>query len=130
MTDQSNSPFSATGSLLGYLYQVRYALLAALRAHPVTPDFLISIELLDDVAFEPVTGLGDPAVLFQTKHHLKRTAAITDYSPDLWHTIRIWAELIKSDQFIDGTLLNLVTTAVAPPQSIAALLRPSARDVG
>ena len=130
MTDGFSSPFAATGSLLGYLYQVRYALLAALRTHPLTSAFLISLELLDDVAFEPLTGLADPAVLFQTKHHLNHTAAITDASPDLWRTIRVWAELIKNGQFIDGSVLNLVTTAAAPSQSIAALLRPGVRDVG
>ncbi len=131
MTNGPNSPFSATGSLLGYLYQVRYALLAALQAHPVSSAFLISVELLDDVAFEPLAPLGDPAVLFQTKHHVNRTAVIGDASPDLWRTIRVWAELIKSGQFIVGSVLNLITTATAPPRSITAHLRPGVgRDVG
>ncbi len=128
MAEGSNSPFSATGSLLGYLYQVRYGLWAALQAHPVS-GFAISFEILDDVAFEPLAGLGDPAVLFQTKHHLNRAATITDSSPDLWRTIRVWAEVIKTGPFPDGSVLNLVTTAVAPAGSVAALLRPGSRDV-
>jgi hypothetical protein len=130
MANGSSSPFSAPGSLLGYFYQIRYALLATLRAHAVTPAFMISFEMLDDVQFEPLAALGDPAELFQTKHHLNCEATLTSASPDLWHTIRIWSELIKSGQFIDGTVLNLVTTAVAPAKSIASLLGPKDRDVG
>jgi hypothetical protein len=42
--------FSAAPSALGYLFQVRYALVLLLRADE--PETLISIEKLDDVAFE------------------------------------------------------------------------------
>ena len=70
MTDTPGaSPFSAVDATLGYLYQVRSALFWALRRLKVEPDFLVSIETLDDVTFE--TTAGDATDLLQTKHHPK-----------------------------------------------------------
>ena len=46
------SQFSAADSALGYLYQVRVALLWGLRRLKVGSDFLVSLETLDDVVFE------------------------------------------------------------------------------
>jgi hypothetical protein len=43
----------ASASATGYLFQCRYALLAALRAILDAPELEISIEKLDDVAFGP-----------------------------------------------------------------------------
>jgi hypothetical protein len=67
MSDNSISQFSASEASLGYLYQVRSALLWALRRLKTEPEFLVSIETLNDVTFE-TTG-GDPTELLQTKHH-------------------------------------------------------------
>jgi len=86
----SPNPFSAVDASLGYLYQVRSALFWSLRRLKDEPDFLVSIETLDDVTFE-TTG-GNATDLLQTKHHLKGTASLTDASPDLWKTLRIWFE--------------------------------------
>jgi hypothetical protein len=44
--------FSAADSALGYLYQVRIALLWALRRFKTDNDFVVSLETLDDVTFE------------------------------------------------------------------------------
>ena len=90
MTTGSGTPFSAVDATLGYLYQVRSALLWALRRQKSEPDFLVSVETLDDVAFE--TAGGDPTDLLQTKHHRKGSASLTDASPYLWKTLRIWFE--------------------------------------
>jgi hypothetical protein len=77
----SSATFTAVDSTLGYLYQVRCALLWTLQRLKAEPDFLVGIETLDDVAFE-TTG-GDPTVLLQTKHHRASTGALTDASSDL-----------------------------------------------
>ena len=50
------NPFSAADSALGYLYQVRVALLWALRRLKTDDDFVISLETLDDVTFETKGG--------------------------------------------------------------------------
>jgi hypothetical protein len=127
MTDDSLSKFSAANSALGYLYQVRYALLAALRRQSQGREFMVSFEILDDVAFEPVGA--DPMEIVQTKHHRTRTATLTDACSDLWRTIRIWAVSVTQGQLPGDTLYNLATTAVAGTGSAAALLRAGDRDV-
>jgi len=121
------NPFSAVDATLGYLYQVRSALLWALRRLKVEPDFLVSIETLDDVAFE--TAAGDATDLLQTKHHRKGTATLTDASPDLWKTLRIWFEGYATGQIPPNANLYLVTTGIASDGSVASMLRASFRNV-
>lgn len=121
------NPFSAVDASLGYLYQVRSALLWALRRLKVEPDFLVSIETLDDVTFE--TTAGDATDLLQTKHHRKGTASLTDASPDLWKTLRIWFEGQASGQIPPNANLYLVTTGIAPDGTVASRLRATSRDV-
>jgi len=128
MNDVPNtSSFTAADATIGYLYQVRSALLWALRRLKSEPEFLVSIETLDDVAFETVGG--DVTDLLQTKHHRKGTASLTDASPDLWKTLRIWFETYASGQIPPNANLYLVTTGIAPDSSAASLLRAVARDV-
>lgn len=126
MTAGSPSPFSAVNATLGYLYQVRSALLWALRRQKNEPDFLVSIETLDDVTFE-TTG-GNPTDLLQTKHHRKGSASLTDASPDLWKTLRVWFEGHASGQIPLTANLYLVTTSSAPDGSAAYRLRANSRD--
>lgn len=52
----SSNAFSAADSALGYLYQVRVALLWSLRRAKVGGDFVVSLETLDDVTFESKGG--------------------------------------------------------------------------
>lgn len=68
MPDNLPPNFNAGPAAAGYLYQCRYALLAALQLGDVS-GVEISIEQLDDVAFERD---GEPLALIQTKHHLRR----------------------------------------------------------
>ncbi len=113
---------SAAQSAAGYLYQARLALAECLRYVYIESDLDISIEKLDDVAFEQD---GNPLELLQTKHHLKKSGDLTDGSVDLWKTLRIWAEETKRDPSLPGrTRLLLVTTAKAPDESAASHLRP------
>lgn len=122
MTDHT-----AAGQTAGYVYQCRYALLAALREPEPTPQLQISIEQLDDVAFE---DRGEPLVLLQTKHHINARASLTDACPDLWKTLGIWAsELASKPELLGRIRLLLITTAAAPEGSAAQLLRGKGRDV-
>jgi hypothetical protein len=110
--------FSAGSSAIGYLYQIRYALYMILKNHEMD----ISIENLDDIEFDVQ---GTPIELLQLKHHSsKRVANLTDSSPDLWKSIRIWSEAIKNNSVrVPGIVFNLVTTAVTSPNSLVHLLK-------
>ena len=125
MTSHDQTPFSAAPSALGYLYQCRYALLAALRRLREGTDFGVSLETLDDVVFQRE---GAPSELLQTKHSLKAAADLTDASPALWKTIRIWSEGMKTGSISSDSSLFLVTTASAAAGSAAAFLLVNGRD--
>lgn len=128
MTGTSGTnPFAAVDATLGYLYQVRSALLWALRRQKVEPYFLVSVETLDDVTFES-TG-GEATDLLQTKHHRSGTAALTNASPDLWKTLRIWFEGHISGEIPSNANLYLITTGQAPTNAAASKLRVENRDV-
>ena len=127
MNIDTANPFSAADPTLGYLYQVRSALLWALQRLKHQPDFLVSIETLDDVTFE--TSDFTPIELLQTKHHRTNAAALTDASTDLWKTIRIWFEGAASGAITSTANLVLVTTSIAPSNSAASRLRKDDRDV-
>jgi hypothetical protein len=122
------NPFSAADSALGYLYQVRVALLWALRRLKIDHDFVISLETLDDVTFESKGG--KPEELLQTKHHRNREATLTDASEDLWKSLRVWFEGHTTKVIPPGTALYLLSTGRATAGSIAARLRSDdGRDV-
>ena len=124
MTD---TPFSATASATGYLFQCRYALLEGLRRLRKEESFTISIETLDDVVFEKE---GEAPELLQSKHHLIKAANLTDKSPDLWKTIRIWCEGILKGSIPEDSTFYLVTTANAPKGSAAYYLKSNGeRDI-
>jgi len=108
MDTSDRGAYSAAPSALGYLYQVRYALLESLRRLRKGQEFIVSIETLDDVVFEQT---GEAPELLQTKHHLKKTADLTDSSQDLWKTIRIWSETLVTGRAPEETLFFLITTA-------------------
>lgn len=128
MTETTDaSPFSAVDATLGYLYQVRLALLLALRRLKLDPDFLVSIETLDDVTFE--TAGGKVADLFQTKHHRKEISSLSDASPDLWKTLRIWFEGCSSETIPRNANLYLVTTGTAREGSASYYLRTNSRNL-
>ena len=118
----------ASASAAGYLFQCRYALYAGLRAIPENPGLEISVEKLDDVAFE---AQGEPTELIQTKHHVGKHGSLTDTSTDLWKTLLIWSKRVAHD--IDApfrTRFTLLTTGAAPDGSAASFLRMRDRDEG
>ena len=116
-----NGKFSAAASAVGYLYQCRFGLLQSLDRLKKSFEFKISFELLDDVEFEEE---GKPIELLQTKHHLNSAANLTDASPDLWNTLRVWSEGKRNGDIPEDALLFLITTAVAPQGSAAFYLKP------
>lgn len=111
---RKKSKHDATPSMLGFLYQCRFALLLALRRYD--PDVLISVEKLDDIAFVKDFAAGQhlPLDLRQLKHHLSRQGGLGDKSRDIWKTLRIWAEAVKAKEVdLDCALLFMVTTSTA-----------------
>ena len=110
--------FSAAPQALGYLYQIRYALYLILTRREEQE---LSIESLDDITFDDTDNAKE---LVQLKHHIV-PASLTDSSSELWKAIRIWATYLRKGEIsFPETTLSLVSTAQAPDNSIAALLRP------
>lgn len=123
----TTNQFAAVNPAIGYLYQVRAALLWSLQRLRYDETFQVSVEVLDDVAFE--SSIGDASTFLQTKHHSSRTAALTDSCSDLWKTLRVWIEGSISGQIPATAALHLVTTGCAPTGSVASKLKISDRDV-
>ncbi|WP_255367317.1 ABC-three component system protein [Dyella sp. OK004] len=122
-----SSAFGAGDSALGYLYQIRVALLTALRRIDTSSDdgFSVYLETLDDVVFE---SIGTPLELFQLKHHTNSLANLTDASPDIWKSLRIWIEGRASGAIASGDRLILMTTHGVASGSIASRLLAASRD--
>ena len=118
--------FSATDSALGYLYQIRLGLLSSLRRLSRDALFTVYFETLDDVVFEEA---GTPVELLQLKHHCERAANLTDASPDLWKTLRVWMEGRANATIPADGQLFLVTTSAAGAGSAASMLLAEERDV-
>ena len=109
----------ASEQMLGYLYQVRYAL--ALLLDNTNSNCQISIEKFDDVAF---SNDDIPAQLIQLKHHIQHQGSLTDASTDVWRTLKVWLDAIsESPDILDETTFLIITTAVAPIDSAAFLLK-------
>lgn len=116
------SNHDATGSMLGYLYQCRYALLAALDAVKSDPSHELSIERFDDISFE---NSGTPHELIQTKHSIN-AGVLNDKSVDVWKTLLIWMKRAEEDpKSITRTRFVLLTTATADANCGVELLRHS-----
>ena len=128
MASDSDKPtdFSATDSALGYLYQIRLGLLSSLRRLSRDASFTVYFETLDDVVFEED---GTPVELLQLKHHCERAANLTDASPDLWKTLRVWMEGRANSTIPADGQLFLVTTSAVGAGSAASMLLAEDREV-
>jgi len=114
------SEFSAQEAGLGYFYQARFGLWLLLDGDEEQE---LVLESLDDIVLE--SG-GSPRDVLQTKHHVRQQARLTDASPELWKTLRVWStHILVGHITFPATRLTLITTATAPDGSIAALLRPN-----
>lgn len=109
----------ASEQMLGYLYQVRYAL--ALLMKNDNANSQISIERFDDVAFSED---GIPKQLIQMKHHIQRQGSLSDASTDLWRTLKGWIDVVsESPDILNGTEFLIVTTAIAQEGTVAFCLK-------
>jgi hypothetical protein len=95
--------FSAGEQALGYLYQVRYALLQMIRLPEETACF---IERDDDLDFtDPEEG----QILASLKHKAPGDR-LTDLSPDFWKSVRIWLTRFKAEKQAADTLTFFLFT--------------------
>lgn len=112
---------TAGPSFLGYLYQIEYALYLLLKTDRDEAE--LAVEYMDDVQFSEI---GTAVELFQLKHTIRTQAVLTDSSPSVWKTLRTWSEHLRTGNLPAGSVLSLVTTAVATSGTIIYDLRPSA----
>ena len=102
-----NSKHEAGAQMLGYLYQVRFALYMLLKNDNLEAQ--ISIEKFDDVSFETS---GTPYELIQLKHHTNKVGSLSNKSVDLWRTLKVWIDMINSDKtLLETTYFVIITTA-------------------
>ena len=120
MSESTVATFHAGASMLGYLYQVRVALLWAVRQSRIG-DFSVSVETLDDVSFE---ASGDPIAVLQTKHAVHSTSGLSDLGPDLWKTLRIWMVGRFSGEVPITTAKFLISTSVTSAGTACSALVP------
>jgi hypothetical protein len=104
---EDNNQFSASYPALGYFHQCRLALSESIKKIISGGIFKVSVETLDDVVFE---NEGSPDEILQVKHRIKSEDTLTDYSTDLWKTIRIWSDLLESEPADFESLFYLITT--------------------
>ncbi len=126
MNKTNKSKHSAQASLIGYLYQCRLALFEALKRTKTNPNLTVAIETLDDVVFETD---GMPSEIVQVKHHVSRQANLTNSSTDLWKTILIWCDLVKSGTVQKSAVFCMMTTQTAPEGTAAYYLRPEGKNI-
>jgi hypothetical protein len=124
MSDRTDL-FRASAAALGYLYQLRVALLVGVDRMQSDLDWTIAVEAGDDI--ESTTPEGTE--WWQLKHRAPGTR-MTNSSSDLWKTLRIWATAVLSNDFeLDRTDFFLLTTGTAAQGSVGHFLGPR-RDRG
>lgn len=113
------SNHQASEQMIGYLYQVRFAL--ALLLDDDNPNSQISIEKFDDIAFSQD---GEPRQLIQLKHHVQKHGNLSDSSTDLWRTLKVWIDTIKkSPEILNEAKFLIITTAIAPDNTASSYLK-------
>lgn len=118
------SNHEAVEPMLGYLYQIRYALFLLLDSDDERSN--ISIEKFDDVSFTEGYNTKDR---IQLKHHIKSKGSLSNASSDMWRTIKVWADLISKDRdILDSTKFIIITTSNATEKSAAGYLKPMNRN--
>lgn len=113
------SKHEAVEQMLGYVFQMRYALYLLLINDD--DDAMITIEKVDDVSFNTDNSVYK---MVQLKHHVGKSGKLTDYSVDLWKTIKVWLDKIDGNCAIyENTKFIIASTAEAPEGSAAYYLR-------
>jgi hypothetical protein len=120
------SPSEASGPAAGYYYQVRYALLRALKSIKKYPTASVSIEKLEDVAIEYDAAKAD---LEQLKHSLNTGKTYSDADPAVWRTLGNWSRLYRKKTVPAGVRLFLTTNGnVASGAAIGLLSADRSAD--
>nr|BFE62466.1 hypothetical protein GCM10020063_069920 [Dactylosporangium thailandense] len=124
---ESSSLFDASSSAIGYLYQLRYALLAGIEEFQHDATWSVSVEVVDDVEITSADG----NTRWQLKHRAGGTR-LTNGSTDLWKTLRIWIAAFNDKTLdLETTRLLLLTTSMVPAESAAYYLQDGpGRDIG
>jgi hypothetical protein len=123
----STPSHNAAPSALGYLYQVRLALKLCLQKYREGKyASRVSLEILDDVAFEHDGGSKE---LLQQKHSIHRIASLTNGSVDFWKSVKVWVDGIESKlvSVDDGSFL-LITCGTIPDDSHLAVFKPDSKE--
>ena len=115
------SQFSASEPALGYLYQLRYALLQILRLPEETTCF---IEKDDDIDF---TDADEGRILASLKHKAPGDT-LTDLSPDFWKSVRIWlTDYLKETKTTSPVTYFLFTTGKVQVGSLLSVFLPNTK---
>jgi hypothetical protein len=115
---------TASGSALGYLFQVERALLELIRRSDETPLSLF-MERLDDFELETARSALE---ILQTKHHVGASGDLSDMSVDLWRSIGVWVDVVSHTPGLGQVALVLLTTSSVPPGTAASHLQETGRD--
>jgi hypothetical protein len=103
------SDFSADDSILGFKYQLRYALYLFFDARRSNGlDVAIDVERIDDI---DVLASNKLTKLVQTK---KTATVLTNSSAPFWKTIRIWSEAIRRGDADPSTIGSFELVATSP----------------
>lgn len=99
---QTKDKYSAGEQALGYLYQIRLALLLMME---LPEGSACLIEKDDDIQFETDGG----ASLASLKHKAPGDR-LTDLSPDFWKSVRIWLTRYTDPKWLDKDILFFLFT--------------------
>jgi len=99
-----NRPFAAAGSLAGYLWQLRGALLTLFDAEGST---FIEIETHDDVLVRAGDGVVETCVQYK---HSFTLGTLTVASEEWWKAIRVWLHLTTTNRTSPSTGFVFCTT--------------------
>lgn len=118
MTSKTADKFSAREQSLGYIFQVRLALLQILQ---LPEDTVIFVEKGDDLDFIASDGSKSLASL----KHKAAGDKLTDLSTDFWKSVNIWLARYKRDGRAAANLrFFLFTTGTVSADSFLARLLP------
>lgn len=121
----SENLYSAAEQALGYVYQIRFALLQTFKLNENTVCF---IEKDDDIDFsDPEEG----RILASLKHKAVGDS-LTDLSPDFWKSVRIWLNYYQNENnvFSEKDLsFFLFTTGKIPEGSVLKKFIPNSERI-
>lgn len=119
MKGPESNPFSADKSILGFKYQIRYALHRFLQIRSsFGPDVSLAIERLDDIDIEVAGRITN---IIQTKD---TETVLSNASKPFWSTIRVWCYAIASGRITeaDDIKFELIITSNSSDDSFVEKL--------